>query len=327
MHIQTAACIGSGLIGLGWTTLFSSHGLRVMLQDEQQEQLNTALPTVKANLELLEERGFLVRGSSRSALERITTTRELSLAVAQADYVQENTPDNYLVKQEVFKAIDAAAPAEAILASSSSGLLMTKIQRATKRPKRCILVHPFLPIHLMPLVEIVGGEQTSPKVIAATRAFMEDLGKTPVVLKKEVPGYIVNRLQAALLREAMDLVDRGVAEPDDIDTAFRKGMGLRDPIMGPFLRAYLAGNGLENFFQHFEESYRTRLEDMATWTVFPQSVLAKVLHTVKDSKILQGKSLEEFKTWRDRKLIDFLKLLSQDDPSVAESPATHRIKD
>ena len=307
MPLHTTACIGSGLIGQGWATVFAAHGLEVILQDERPEQLQDALRTVQKNLELLEEKGLFPKGKVRSALERISTTPDLSEAVARADYVQENTPDNYPVKQEVYRAMDAAAPETTILASSSSGLLMSEIQTVTLNPERCLLVHPFLPIHLMPLVEIAGGNLTSPEVIVVTRDFMEDLGKIPVVLKKEVPGYIVNRLQAALLRESMDLVDQGVAEPEDIDTAFRNGMGLRDPIMGPLLRAYLAGNGLENFFAHFADSYRSRLEDLDTWTEFPRSAMDKVLQGMPDSSVLQGKSLEEFKDWRDRTLIDIMK--------------------
>lgn len=310
MTLRTTACIGSGLIGQGWGTVFAAYGLDVMLQDERPEQLKDALLTIQKNLELLAEKGLFPKKGLRSALERIKTTRDLSEAVAQADYVQENTPDTYPVKKEVFRAMDAVSPEKTILASSSSGLLMSEIQTATRHPGRCLLVHPFLPIHLMPLVEIAGGKQTSPEVITETREFMDRLGKIPVVLKKEVPGYIVNRLQAALLREAMDLVDQGVAEPADIDIAFRNGMGLRDPIMGPLLRAYLAGNGLENFFAHFADSYRSRLEDLATWTEFPRSAMDKVLQSMPDSSVLQGKSLDELKGWRDRALIDILKLVS-----------------
>ena len=129
--------------------------------------------------------------------------------------------------------MDAAAAPDTILASSSSGLMMTEIQKGVTRPQRCVLAHPFLPVYLLPLVEIVGGEQTAPETVDITVALMETLGKTPVRLRKEVSGYIVNRLQAAVLREAIDLVASGVASAEEIDSAFCTGMGMRDPFIGP----------------------------------------------------------------------------------------------
>ena len=156
--------------------------------------------------------------------------------------------------------MDAAASDHAVLASSASGLLMTEIQRVTTRPERCVLVHPMLPPHLIPTVEIVGGDQTSRETVQAARQFMERMGRSPVVLKREIPGYIVNRLQAALLREAIDLVDRGIASPEEVDKAFCRGTGLRDPLVGPFLKMHLTGTIDENRFyrQYMGRGFRQR---------------------------------------------------------------------
>ena len=186
---------------------------------------------------------------------------------------------------------------------------MTEIQRVTTRPHRCVLVHPILPLHLLPLVEIVGGEKTSAETVTAAYDFMKRLGKTPVLLKREVPGYIVNRLQAALLRESIDLVDKGVASPEEVDKAFCTGIGLRDPIIGPFLRIHLAGNGVERFINNYAQSYRNRWETMETWTSIPPSAAKKVISGVEEMEAVRTKTLEEIRNWRDQLLVKLLKTL------------------
>jgi carnitine 3-dehydrogenase len=162
---------------------------------------------------------------------------------------------------------------------------------------------------LIPTVEIAGGEQTSRETVKATREFMERMGKSPVVLNREVPGYIVNRLQAALLREAIDLVDKGIASPEEVDKAFCNGTGLRDPLIGPFLRMHLAGNGIEGFIEHFGQSYRYRWETMETWTSIPSSALKAVVDGTKEMEIVRRKSLGEIRTWRDEMLVKLLELM------------------
>jgi 3-hydroxyacyl-CoA dehydrogenase len=266
MKIQTVACVGAGLIGQGWSTLFCSKGLKVTLYDLTEDILHLSLDHVSSSLRFLEANNLLKPGQASTALKRIKPTTDLAEAVANADYVQESVPDNYEIKKRVFQEMDAHAPDYAILASSASGLLMTEIQKVTKRPQRCVLAHPMLPAHILPLVEIVGGEETSSKTVVTTKEFMKAMGKTPVVLNREIPGYIVNRLQAALLREAIDLVDKGIATAEDVDTAFCTGIGLRDPLLGPFLRIHLAGDGVERFFEHLSRSYQYRWETMETWT-------------------------------------------------------------
>ena len=311
MEIHKIACIGAGLIGQGWATLFSSKGYKVVLQDVTESILEDSIKRVKNNLMFLEKNKLLRSGETDAALNRINTTTDLKEAVDQVDYVQESVFDNYDIKKKVFKILDKEAPEYAILASSASGLLMTEIQKVTKRPGRCILVHPILPAHLIPLVEIVGGKQTSKEMIRITAGFMKKLGKTAVVLKKEVPGYIVNRLQAAILREAIDLVDKGVADPEDIDKAFCMGIGLRDPIIGPFLRIHLTGDGVERFFKNFSQSYCNRWETMETWTTIPASAVRKISKAVREMEIIRTKSLEEIKGWRDELLVKLIKLLKK----------------
>lgn len=311
MDINKIACIGAGLIGQGWATEFSSKGFDVILQDIDEAILDTAIKRVRENLRLMEENSFLGKGEAKNALKRIKTTTNIDEAVKTADYVQESVPDNYDVKRRIFKEMDAAAPEHSILASSASGLVMTEIQKATTKPGRCVLAHPMLPVHLLPVVEIVGGEQTHRETVKKTQEFMKAMGKIPIVLNKEVPGYIVNRLQAALLREAIDLVDKGIASAEDVDRAFSMGIGPRDPIIGPLFRIHLAGNGVEGFFENYSQSYNYRWETMETWTSVPVSAKNAVIRGVNEMEAVRKKSLEEIKSWRDEMLVKILKVVRE----------------
>ena len=306
--IKNVACIGSGLIGQGWATLFAAAGYAVIMQDLSDEKLKGAIGQVSINLRLLEDNGRLYHGTAAGAAKHIRTTLSLGEAVGKADFIMESVPDNYTAKKTVFKEMDVLAPGNTILASSSSGLLMSEIQTAVTRPERCVLVHPFLPVHLLPLVEVVGGDRTAAETVDITCRLMEKIGKTPVRLKKEVSGYIVNRLQAAIQREAVDLVANGVASAEEVDQAFCSGMGMRDPFIGPLLRAYLAGDGIENFLEHYAESYRLRWESMATWNTISSSVRENLVNSVNEMPVVRENSLEKIKIWRDKMLMEMLKL-------------------
>ena len=311
MDIHKIACVGAGLIGQGWATLFSSKGFEVILQDVNETILEKAVGGVKSNLMFLEAKNLLKTGEANAAFKRISTSTHLGEVVCGADYIQESVPDDYGIKKRVFKEMDVTAPHHAIFASSSSGLLMTEIQRATTRPERCLLVHPVLPVYLIPLVEIVGGEQTSRETVIAAYDLMRRLGKIPALLKREAPGYIVNRLQAALLREAIDLVDKDIASAEDVDKAFCMGIGLRDPIIGPFLRIHLAGNGVERFIENYSQSYRHRWETMETWTSIPPSAAKKMIKSVLEMEVVRSKSLDEITSWRDGMLVKLLKVIQE----------------
>lgn len=311
VNMKNITCIGAGLIGQGWATVFSARGYAVSLHDRDASVLKEALRQIKLNLLFLEANDLLKTGQTDTALNRIKTTANLSEAVSEADYIQEAVFDNYEIKKRIFKQMDARAPKTAIIASSTSGLLMTEIQKAVARPGRCVLAHPFLPVHLLPLVEVVGGEQTSPGALATTCDFMEKIGKTPVMLKKEVPGYIVNRLQSALLREAIDLVDSGVADAEQVDKAFCISAGLRGPVIGPLLRAYLAGDGMERFIENYAQSYRIRWESMATWNSISDRAADAAIKSVNAMKLVRTKSLKEIKTWRDEMLVKILQVIRE----------------
>ncbi len=309
MKVKAVACVGAGMVGHSWATLFSSKGFQVNLQDLTEDLLKSAVKRVEANLVFLEQKELLGKSEAEAALRRVKTTTDIAEAVSQADYVQESVPDNYDAKKKVFREMDDAAPEHAILASSSSGLLMTEIQKATAKPERCVLAHPILPPHLIPLVEVVGGEKTSRETVLATRDFMITLGKVPVVLNKEVPGYIVNRLTAALWREAVSLVANGVASAEDVDRAFCMGIGLRDPLLGPCLRAHVAGGGIERFIDNYDQSYSSRWRTMETWASMPSLAAKKVMESVNEMEVVRTKTLEEIEALRDEKLIEILRLM------------------
>lgn len=300
MGIRRIACVGAGLIGHSWATLFAVKGLSVNLQDLKERTLIGAVTDIESNVKFLAEKGVIRRGEAEAALKRIRTTTSLSDAVRDADYVQESVFESYEVKRKIFGQMDAEAPPEAILASSSSALLMSKIQKAILKPERCLIAHPFNPPHLIPLVELVPGKKTSPKTIKTTYEFMMKMGKVPVMLKKEVPGYIANRLSRRLYEEAVDLVDNGVATVEDVDRALSAGPGIRWAIMGPHLMYHLGGGpgGIEHFFEVFGKYYN-----------FRPSTVKKVIKGVKEMEVVRTKSMEELVRWRDGKLIELLKIL------------------
>ncbi|MEE9458503.1 MAG: 3-hydroxyacyl-CoA dehydrogenase NAD-binding domain-containing protein [Candidatus Bathyarchaeia archaeon] len=309
MEIKKIGCVGAGLIGSCWATLYSSMGIDVIIHDISEDILDNSISRIESNLNFLMKNNLLKDYTVKTALKRIKPTLNLAEAVSQVDYVTESVPDSYSIKKNVYREMDELTSESTILASSSSGLLMSEIQKVTKKPERCVMTHPILPPHLIPLIEIVGGEMTSKDTIIKTRDFMVQLGKTPIVLCKEVPGYIVNRLQAALLREAISLVANGVASANDVDRAFCMGVGLRDPIFGPYLRAHVTGGGIESFIDNFHQSYKIRWKSLETWTEIPKSAIEKVLQSVNEMKVIRTKSLNEIESLRDEKLIQILQLM------------------
>ncbi len=311
MKVDKVACVGAGLIGRGWATLFAWRGYRVTLQDLKDEILENASFQIRRNLEFLAKKGLLKDESWKDCFRRIDFTTDIKDAVSEADYVQESVYEDYKVKKEVFRLMDAAAPPHAILASSSSTLKMSVIQEATEKPERCVIVHPWNPPHLMPLVEIVPGEKTSPETLRKTRSFMIKLGKVTVVQKKETVGTIGNRLAAALWREAIDLVYRGIAEVEDIDKAVSASLGIRWAVLGPYLSYHLGGGkgGIEYYLRHLGPAMENRWRTLATWTSIPSSAERKIIQGVKNMSLVKGKSMDEISEWRDEKIVELLKIL------------------
>lgn len=241
--IRTVAVIGAGSIGASWAALVLARGLDVVATDPApgaEERLREGLEL------LLGEMGVT------AAHERTRFIADAATAVAGADLVLECGPERLDLKRELFEVLDAAAAPDVLLASSSSGLAPSAFQGGCRHPERVLVTHPFNPPHLVPLVEVVGGEQTSEEALESAMAVMRHLGKQPILLRRELPGHVANRLQAALWREAYHLVGEGVVSVTDLDLAISSGPGLRWALLGPFATQHLSGGpgGLEHVLEH-----------------------------------------------------------------------------
>jgi carnitine 3-dehydrogenase len=243
-EIGTVTVVGTGAIGASWATLALARGLRVVATDPAAGAEQRLRDTVSAQLAEL---------GHPAAPGRLTFTADLGEAAAVGDLVLENGPERLEIKREIFAALDAAAGPEVLLASSSSGLGPSLFAGACARhPERVLVAHPFNPPHLVPLVEVVGGRQTSEQAIDAAMEILRHLGKRPIRLRRELPGHVANRLQAALWREAYHLVGDGVVSVEDVDVAISAGPGLRWALLGPFATQHLSGGegGLGHVLAH-----------------------------------------------------------------------------
>src|SRR6266571_743715 len=227
--IRRIAIVGTGVIGASWAAQYLARGFDVVATDPA--------PNAEANLRKYVDEAWpdltnigLSPGASR---DRLSFTTNMKEALSQADLVQENGPERPDFKIKLFADMDEATPVDSLLASSSSGITMSVMQSACKRPERCVVGHPFNPPHIIPLVEVVGGAKTSPEAIQQAMAFYASIGKKPIRLRKELPGHVANRLQAALYREVMYLIEQGVLSVADADDAVSWGPGLRWGVMGP----------------------------------------------------------------------------------------------
>jgi carnitine 3-dehydrogenase len=236
--VQTAAIIGTGVIGASWATAFLARGMDVIATDPAAGAEQALRRTVAAQWIAMEQIG-LSPGASPERLRFVASPED---AVVQVDFVQENGPERLDVKRDLFCRLDEAAPAHSPLATSTSTITVSEFQDAcTRHPERVVLGHPFNPPHLIPLVEVGGGKLTSEDAIERALAFYRAMGKHPIRLRRESKGHVANRLQAALWQEAFHLVSSGVASVADVDAAIAHGPGLRWSLLGPFLNLHLSG--------------------------------------------------------------------------------------
>lgn len=261
------------------------------------------------NLRAMVELDFLPPSELAAALSNVQPVAALDEALMDCDYVQESVLEDYQTKAEVYRSLERHLSPDAIIASSSSGLLMTRMQQALKHPERSLIAHPFNPPHLVPLVELVPGKLSSPETVAVVKAFFQQFGKRPVVLNKEVPGHIANRLAAAVWREALALLDDDVASLQDIDAALCTGPGMRWALMGQHLIYELGGGqqGYQGFIDGIGSSFSSYWQDMQTWTEIPESARAKAIAGTEP--LLKERTREEWARWRDEKLVKLLQIL------------------
>ena len=302
--IQRVAVIGAGTIGASWATYFLARGLEVSAYDPSPDGeafvrrfADTAWPTLRTL-------GWVSAGANG---RRLRFYRDVGPALEGAQFVQESGPEHEDLKIALFAEMDTALPGEVVIASSSSGLLISRVTERCRQPQRCVIGHPFNPPHLIPLVEVVGGAKTSPAAIERAMDFYRHIGKHPIHIKKEVRGHVANRLQAALWREAIHLVVEDVVSVADADAAITYGPGLRWALMGPHLTFHLAGGegGMAHFMSHLGAGpVQSWMDDLGA-----PRLTAPVQQMIIEGVAAEAgsRSIAELQQWRDRKLIEILK--------------------
>lgn len=300
--VNRVAVVATGVIGASWAAFFLARGLDVEAHDSAPGAEPRLRDAVARHWTALQAQG-LAPGAHP---DRLRFHARLEEAVAHADFVQENGPERLDAKADLLRQIDAAAPVQAIVASSTSGLSITALQAQCAHPERVVLAHPFNPPHMVPLVEVGGGDKTSPQAVARALEFYAALGKRPIHVRREIPGHIANRLQAALWREAFHLVNEGVASVGDIDTAIAHGPGLRWALMGPFLNLHLSGGdgGIAHLLAHLGGPIEGWWRDLGTPQMTP-ALQQQVAHGVEQA--LNGRNSAQLAAARDALLADLLR--------------------
>jgi carnitine 3-dehydrogenase len=245
--IHRIAIVGTGVIGASWAAQYLARGFDVVATDPAPN----AEAELRKYVDLAWEQLDAIGLSPGAARDRLSFTSDMKKALAQADLVQENAPERPEFKIKLFAEMDDATPADSLIASSSSGITPSVMQSKCKRPERILIGHPFNPPHIIPLVEVVGGTKTAPAAIRRAMAFYASIGKKPILLRKEIPGHVANRLQLALYKEVMYLIEQGVLSVADADAAVSWGPGLRWGIIGPNLQFHLGGGsgGIKHFLE------------------------------------------------------------------------------
>jgi 3-hydroxyacyl-CoA dehydrogenase len=301
--IRRVAVVGTGVIGASWAAQYLARGFDVVATDPA--------PNAEANLReyvdeawgQLEEIG-VPPGASR---DRLSFAKDMEQALATADFVQENGPERPDFKIKLFAQMDEATAVDSIIASSSSGITPSVMQSACKHPERVIVGHPFNPPHIVPLVEVVGGTKTSPDAIQRAMGFYASIGKKPVHLRKELPGHVANRLQAALYREMLHLIEQDVLSVEEADTAVSYGPGLRWAVMGQSLQWHLGGGagGIKHFMEQLMDPLAAMMQTLGNPSVTPE-----LKQTIVDGVMREaaGRPVEELAREENEVIIGLLRL-------------------
>src|SRR5271157_5407754 len=316
--VRRIAIVGTGVIGASWAALYLARGFNVVATDPA--------PNAEANLRQYIDaawKDLTVLGlSPKASRDHLEFTLDMKKALSDADFVQENGPERQDFKIKLFADMDAATPLDSIIASSSSGLTMSVMQSACKHPERCVIGHPFNPPHLIPLVEVVGGAKTSPETVKRAISFYKSIGKKPIHVRKEVVGHVANRLQAAIYREVVYLIEQGVLNVADADAAVCWGPGLRWGVMGPNLLFHLGGGpgGIQHFMEHLSGPLASWWKDLGSFTDWPP----ESKQTIVEGVALEAgdRSLAELAQTRDDVLLGLLKLRTKNEPSASKAKAS-----
>lgn len=307
------AIVGTGLIGRGWAIVFARAGHEAALFDATDGAVDRALAAIEVSLRDLEAAG-LIR-SAAAVCARLTPSRTLAEALQGADYVQESVPEDRAIKQAVFRQMDEAASPEAVLGSSCSAIPGSAFLETVSGRHRCLIAHPANPPYLMPVVELVPTPWTALAVVGRCRQLMESVGQVPVLLNREIEGFVMNRLQAGVVNEAMQLVASGVMSPEDVDKTMRYSLGLRWSFMGPFETMDLnAPDGFKDYAARYHRSYESLGTDLRVAEPWDGRTIDRV-EAARRSAVPQD-LLGERQAWRDRRLMALLAHIGTSDEKL-----------
>src|SRR5437016_5902940 len=314
--IHRIAIVGTGVIGASWAAQYLARGFDVVATDPA--------PNAEANLRKYVDEAWgqleaigLSPGATR---DRLAFTPDMKAALAQADLVQENAPERPEFKMTRYADMASTLPVDSIIASSSSGITPSVMQSKCKHPERVLVGHPFHPPHIIPPVEVVGGARTAPEAIKQAMAFYASIGKKPIQLRKELPGHVAHRLQAALYREMLYLIEQGVLSVDDMDVAVSYGPGLRWGVMGQSLEWHLGGGGggSKTFMEYLMEPLAGMMKVLGTPNITPHlkhTIIDRVLHA--DT----GRPLSQLATKENEVIIGLLRLRASAENGAADGTA------
>ncbi|XP_078513200.1 lambda-crystallin homolog [Lissotriton helveticus] len=309
MKAGSIVIIGSGLIGRSWAMVFASAGYKVKIYDIVQQQVTSALEDISKQMEELNKSGML-RGSlsPEKQLSLITGCSDLKSALDGAVFIQECIPEVLEFKQKVFGQLDALASDNVIFSSSTSCLSPVKIFTGLKHVKTCIVAHPVNPPYYVPLVELVPHPETDPATVETTYALMKEIGMSPVKLLKDIDGFVLNRLQYAVISEAWRLVKDGVMSPTDIDMVMSEGLGMRYAFLGPLETAHLNGEGFESYCQRYGEGIKRVLTSVGPVPDLSGEIMEKIHQALCEKVPADPEHLNARRKWRDACLGQLAKL-------------------
>lgn len=298
---QHTSVLGAGVIGASWTALFLASGRSVAVFDPSPQAESTVKTYIEKSWPVLEQLGLTTNGNP----DNLTFHKHAADAVAGASFIQESVPEKIELKHSLYKEIESALHKDAVIASSASGLTLSEMQMGFADPAPLVLGHPFNPPHLIPLVEVMGNDQTGTGVVEKAEAFYKAVGKVTIRVNKEVPGHVANRLQAAVWREAIHMVNTGVASVEDVDTAMWAGPGLRWAVMGPTMLFHLGAGegGLEEFCERYTPSFNRWWDDLGELHLNPEIASQLVDGVEKES---DGVTAAELSVKRDAMLAAIL---------------------
>lgn len=297
------AVIGAGLIGQAWAIVFARGGCEVQLWDGDQDALARAMGLIAGQMEQLESKGLLA--GAPTAMARIQATATLKQALAGVDYVQENLPERIDIKKSIYQQMDALCAPATILASSTSSIPASAFTEDLPGRHRCLVAHPVNPPYLIPVVELCGAPWTEPEAIEKAREIMQSVGQKPVTVHKEVEGFVLNRLQGALLREAFRLVQSGCISVEDLDVTVKDGLGLRWSFMGPFETIDLnAPDGLQDYCNRYGGMYQSISQEQVSTESWSDELVATV--EAQRRALLSKDELLKRRLWRDERLMGLL---------------------